>query len=763
MIRKEIKILTKMSKSTGPKLNLQIRSASFKETSGSHAGTGIPKRATSFSQNHLIKARWKPEDKSVPVPKIDEKACMRKTNENHIDVPKVSPSVDKAKVETQRNAVIGASRNDVESVSKENQGIKTVTKVLRNKTSDLDRQKCPGGSNLLANKVIGNEHKDLDTGVDKQVADEKVKMKTERQNCVTSLMVNTNISKTNLVKMNDEKKITIGSLSTEISGKTETAKDKHETTEDIESQNRSSVEVESSSSKDMEQNKSVANNNTVPYNKSFPAHRDNLSLGDSNTTNAKSASDDKSDIKDNNDVRLDKTEVVVRVKDDDSQVINSKDSTSTTISSDKLLEAKGNLSKSSSNSKLKLPEKRKVSDDPETVIAELEAYLREKFGSLVDETYTQVGETETENVIESQSTNVEPEGATVLSFSSETDSDKTSEVSSPVSTPTTAIPDRKSETFIHHPIFFKTSIKKDPGSKLHDALVSELSTVLKKRDDPNSDSKETDKNEASKSDSDKSNFPRRRISAKGNKVIGDKALRQHLEDHLTRTLHKNKIFQRQSLKVLGLDTIEIKQENKTEGKSFEVATANDLKGAIPPAPIPPPVPHYGAVPLHIVPKTTTENENKTGDKSDVRSSAEAKVLVSEAKYDKSYNDKSAEPKSAEPKIVCNNEVKSDIRISDKVDVDSISDSNVSGKGRDLSEISQVCDKEAGESGSLVTKDDELLVYTYEHPSGRTEGVVCSVRTDSNPDSSGKHRKYITCVNIVAEKSGNLMCYYVLHL
>ena len=720
-----INIPTKMSKSTAPKLNLQIRSASFKESSDNHAGTSIPKRTPSLSQSQLLKAPWKSEDKSTTISKNDRKVIVKKSSENVDDI-KVVQRVDKAKIETQSNPVKEALRNDLKLVSKEKQGIINVTKVL--KDNDLDSGKRTGGSKPIENnKLIGNEGKlDLPTRGVKQ-GEVKVKMKTESQNNVTSLMFKPNrshqVSQTSSVKMNDETKIHIGSLSVEMSQKTETEKDQHDATVNNENQSSSSLKVESSSLKNKEKNETFTNIVNVPYDRS-PVKVIQLSQGVTNTNKTNADTDSISEIKDSNNVlveNLNQTAVDMRVDNDNTQVTESKDSISRAISSNELLEVKGNLSKSSSSTKLTLPEKRKVSDDPETVIAELEAYLREKFGSLVDETYEQVGETESEIVSESQSSAVEPEGATVLNFSSETNSDKTSQVSSPVSTPTTATADNKSNAFIPHPIFFKTSIKKDPGSKLHDALVSELSTVLKKRDDPNSDSKESDKNEASKSDSDKSNFPRRRISAKGNKVIGDKALRQHLEDHLTRTLHKNKIFQRQSLKVLGLDTIEIKQENKTEGRSSNPVIVNDFKGAIPPAPVPPPVPNYGAVPLHIVPKATEKDNKSSG-------------------------------KSLEPKVE-ESEAKSDIKIDDKVF--QVSDSNVGDEGSNSSEISGVYNEETGESMSPGSKNDELLVYTYEHPSGRTEGVVCSVKTDNNPDSTGKHRKYITCVNIVAEKSGNV--------
>ena len=728
MIGKElINILTKMSKPTAPKLNLQIRSASFKESSGSHAGTGIPKRTPSLSQSQLLKAPWKSEDKSTTISKNDGKVNTKKSFENNVDGAKAVQSVDKAKIETQSNSVTGPVNNDFKLVSKEKQGIINVTKVL--KDNDLDSGKRTGGSKPIENnKLIRIERKlDLPTRGVKQGSEVKVKMKTESQNNVTSLMVTTNrsnqVTKTSSMKMNDEKKTTIGSLSTEMSKKTETEKDKHDVTVNNENQSSSSLKVESSSLKNKEKNETVTNSVKVPCDSS-PVKAIQLSQDVSDTNKTNADTDNKREVQDSNNVlvaNLNQTAVDMRVDNDNSQVTESKDSISRAISSNELLEVKGNLSKSSSSTKLTLPEKRKVSDDPETVIAELEAYLREKFGSLVDETYEQVGETESEIFSESQSAIVEPEGATVLSFSSETESDKTSQVSSPVSTPTTATVDNKSNAFIPHPIFFKTSIKKDPGSKLHDALVSELSTVLKKRDDPNSDLKENDKSEASKSDSDKSKFPRRRISAKGNKVLGDKALRQHLEDHLTRTLHKNKIFQRQSLKVLGLDTIEIKQENKTEGQSSSPVIVNNFKGVIPPAPVPPPVPHYGAVPLHIVPKTT-EKDNKTRDKS-----VETKVGESDSKVD----------------------------IIDKIDkVFPVSDSILGDKGSVLSEISGVYNEETGESMSPGSKNDELLVYTYEHPSGRTEGVVCSLKTDNNPDSTGKHRKYITCVNIVAEKSGN---------
>jgi hypothetical protein len=44
------------------------------------------------------------------------------------------------------------------------------------------------------------------------------------------------------------------------------------------------------------------------------------------------------------------------------------------------------------------------------------------------------------------------------------------------------------------------------------------------------------------------------------------------------------------------------------------------------------------------------------------------------------------------------------------------------------------------------------VYAFENKSGNTEGVVCSVeKRVSMKDSRGRPRKYLTCINIVAEK------------
>ena len=745
-----------MSKATALKLNLQIRSASFKESS--HAGAGIENKTPS-SKMQLPKVQWKSEDNNAALPKTDGKVIAKKSSENIVTGAKTDRTVtgkksseynvtgtkgvhnaDEAKIETQSNAVTAALGNDLKSISKKTPGIKYVPKVVSGSASKPASQKGSAGSSSLEtkDKNVANERAvNLTVEEEKLFADanSKVKMKTESQNNATASVFKTNSSPVciaNSRRIDDEKKMNSGSLSIKIPQKSRKDKDMYVTTIKSENQSSSSLKVEIPSQSEKNSKEIVSDFVNVPYSNS-PTNMIEPSPDVSDMNKADSDTDNK-EVKVSNNITKTNLETAVSVigNNDNTQftevkesisrssstnkLLEVKESISRNSSANKLLEVKGNLSKSSSNTKLKLPDNRKASDDPETVIAELEAYLREKFGSVVDETYTQVGETDT--VSDTRSSSFDPEGATCLSFPSETDSDKLSQISSPVSTPTSTRADRRSEAFIPHPIFFKTSIKKDPGSKLHDALVSELSSVLKKKDDPNGDSKETNKNESTKSDSDKSKFPRRRISAKGNKVFGNKALIQHLEDHLTRTLHKNKIFQRQSLKVLGLDTIEIKQENKTEEQNGGSVPANVIKGVIPPAPVPPPVPHYGAVPLHIFPKTT-EKDNKNGDRF-----LDSKIEASEAKSDT------------------------------KIDVKHNSVS-VGDKESILNEISAVDNEETGESRSAVTKDDELLIYTYEHPSGRTEGIVCSVKTDENQNSTGTRRKYVTCVNIVAEKPGNI--------
>ena len=105
------------------------------------------------------------------------------------------------------------------------------------------------------------------------------------------------------------------------------------------------------------------------------------------------------------------------------------------------------------------------------------------------------------------------------------------------------------------PIFFKTSIKKDPGSKLHDQLVKELGSVLKKRvieKDPDAKVEEGKKDVHLVADSEE----RRQISADKpvGKILQNKVLLANLENHLKRSLHKINIKQRSSLHDADLDS-----------------------------------------------------------------------------------------------------------------------------------------------------------------------------------------------------------------
>lgn len=94
-------------------------------------------------------------------------------------------------------------------------------------------------------------------------------------------------------------------------------------------------------------------------------------------------------------------------------------------------------------------------------------------------------------------------------------------------------------SFIERPIFYKSSIKKDPGSKLHDQLVKELGTVLKKRNNPN-DLDPVKEEEKPVKDVSKGNN-RRPGPPKANSVFANKALLAHLENHLKKSVHKTTV------------------------------------------------------------------------------------------------------------------------------------------------------------------------------------------------------------------------------
>lgn len=662
-----------MSKPAPPKLNLQIRSASFKDTN--HAGT-VTQNKTSMQ---LIKDRWKSEDSTGTSKNLNDgqnNKTEKLKNENLANSVQNPGRIEKKTVSVESTTITGKHSlpNKLSGVKQESNEVKPLNKSKVN--GDIEN---PSNLNFVASKDKVWTKKDdkedrskvLGTKIETTVnAKQEVEMKTESKKSSTVSVGKISVdSKADAGKLsvtsNDSSRRTSCSSVNEII-QINVDQNKTKLVVNNETQSESSLVITNASQKDEENVEQV---NIVPC--------------DNTTAN--------SDLK---------------------KTVNSLNKSSSVLSEIKLIQNgwQNNKAKAiSKDSELKSEtdnnEKNKGNEDPETIIEELESYLRKRFGPIVDEAYTQVGETQTVNEDKSV---VELEPATCLSFSSEKDSDKISEASTPIS-PTK---DKRAETFIPHPIFFKTSIKKDPGSKLHDALVTELSSVLKKRDDPKGTSTDG-KDDANNSDQDKFKIPKKRISAKGNKVLGNKALLATLEDHLTRTLHKNKIFQRQSLKVLGLDTIELSQEDKTGESKQDLSVTNISNGSIPIAPPPPSIPHYGAVPLHISPKVN-KNVDKVSEKS----------------------------------VECNSKVieKSDQKHSDnKV---------VSKEPREI--LNPVIDTDKNQSE--LNKSDELLIYTYEHPSGRTEGVVCSVETKENEDNSGKSRKYITCVNIVAENSGNYNSY-----
>ena len=255
-----------------------------------------------------------------------------------------------------------------------------------------------------------------------------------------------------------------------------------------------------------------------------------------------------------------------------------------------------------------------------------------------------------------------------------------------------------------NPIFFKTSIKRDPGSKLHDALVSELQTVLRKRDGSENSTGKTDSSkpdfEGDKTTARK--FPVRRISAKGNRLLGNKALLAKFEDQLNRTLHKNKVFERQRLKVLDLETVEINPDSDdsisnigTPGvESPTDKVASDPKGQETTRP-------SGHQVANITVSATVKDVDSIG-------KAESENITSAVKSE--------------------------------------------NESKDLDTATSVISGQPVEKlDSSPKEDDELFVYAYKYPSGRTEGVICSVqRRKSTKDSRGKLRKYLTCINIVTD-------------
>lgn len=93
-------------------------------------------------------------------------------------------------------------------------------------------------------------------------------------------------------------------------------------------------------------------------------------------------------------------------------------------------------------------------------------------------------------------------------------------------------------SYVERPIFFKSSIKKDPGSKLHDQLVKELGSVLKKRSQQNGDLDPVKEEEKKVKDDSNNKKPG---PLKANSVFANKALLAHLENHLQKSLHKTTV------------------------------------------------------------------------------------------------------------------------------------------------------------------------------------------------------------------------------
>ena len=701
-----------MSKSC--KLNLQIRSASFKENG--HVGTYTQNNSSMSIQ--LLKSRWKSESDGHSSP-------------NHN--VKLGNETGKADGETKATVSnIGVGKDDVDQIPIQSE------KLLGNKPnannndsrSLNDYKKCrtntvnengakSAGTHIRNDRSDSNEKKAVKTE-EKHVTDTKSALEMKTGNKMnTAILAGHSSDKMSVISVKQSSRTTV--VSENVNASISVAKNIS-----VESITEENVDVDKT---DKEMSMNLMQPIPVINDTSLSVKVEGVSIAPCDLTHSPGSEGTMGEL--------------IQASPSLQESVNNKPSSNITIGDirlglDRLSGSKAGSSEKLSlngSARIKLPEKRKFSgDDPETVIDELQAYLREKFGEVVDETYTQVGQVETET---EDKLNVETEAATCLSFTSEADSDKTS-VKSGVTTPTSpsASSVKKSETVIPHPIFFKTSIKKDPGSKLHDALVNELSSVLRKRDDPSTTSKDGDK-ETIKSGVGKSDISKKRISAKGNKVLGNKALLAHLEDHLSRTLHKNKIFQRQSLRVLGLETIEVNQNNKSDSSGQEFSAPKEFKEGF--IPIAPPPPHLGAVPLNIIPKVTektpatTENITTT-----VTTHVDKSVEVHKETLAKSDLKTNVEQKNLNGSVV-KRSVKS-----------TVSDIQANGSfKRKKSDI-----QETKANNLELSKDDELLIYTYEHPSGRTEGVVCSVETEETLGDSGNTRKYITCVNIVAEKTGN---------
>ncbi|KAL3847647.1 hypothetical protein ACJMK2_018549 [Sinanodonta woodiana] len=124
------------------------------------------------------------------------------------------------------------------------------------------------------------------------------------------------------------------------------------------------------------------------------------------------------------------------------------------------------------------------------------------------------------------------------------------------------------------PIIFKTSVKKDKGSKLHDALVTELTSVLQKRNAGGVLNTGENNKDKYKISGKKKAYLKRGASAKGdNNVFANKGLLASLENHLLHTLHKHSIFQKQRLQVNGIQTFEL--PSKTEDSQNKASVSVD--------------------------------------------------------------------------------------------------------------------------------------------------------------------------------------------
>lgn len=323
---------------------------------------------------------------------------------------------------------------------------------------------------------------------------------------------------------------------------------------------------------------------------------------------------------------------------------------------------------------------------PTNMIDELQNYLRKRFGSVGTSNIQETNET---SKFDNDSPKVSSDKS--IDLKSNQNVDTSTSVDQTVTNKTPLSPN----AFLPHPIFFKTSIKKDPGSKLHDQLLKELGSVLRKKDGNEDASRPNVKENHDNDDNVKDGFkfPKRRISTKGNKILGNKALLASLENQLQRTLHKNKIFQRQKLKVIDLEAIEL--------------TDNEKDSLLPSE--------------QCVHSSETSSAKLILDSEQLHREEEDQVMSVINELDMSIQEHSEGPSQT------------------------VNRWNASHM---TSHVTKAQDYGINEPGN-----QELFVYTYENASGRNEGVVCSVESrQSTTDSRGRPRKFLTCINIMAEKS-----------